>query len=789
MPVLARKTIGYPSDSPGEIEYYTVEDALTLEFRVDDAHFTSYSSEDFPSYRLNQEIFRSPGEMPNGIRMVLVVFDVDGVKTEGAAWREEFEPKIQPLLDKHPGAFVYSTKNGYRIVYLAPDGLVLHTVADTVLWKSFYLGWCNYLRSEFGIVADKACQEWNRIFRAPHVCRDGQFSRAEKVWGSPHSLGLWEVGEVDASDTCGPPAEVVAEAAGLNLLPAEPHYSDRSEARARAKELRTEAVRILADHWVPDKNTRVEGDTRNRNSAKMALAGGLGHLKFTSTQADEFMDELAAMVGDQNVGARRNIVRQTYQKNEVETPVTGFPALGKLIGESATQAVKARLQRSLSVVNEGLFDGFTKQRQKSAEETPAPTDGILGQYKNLFGAAVVGKVSINELADRPVIWLWKNVCSAGQKVLLAAAPSSGKTTLLGLIVAARSNTSGEPITVLGLEMLPAPEDKYIVMIEAEHSDESAARIIKKSLALQGISDDAMERIILVARKGVRLGDPVWNDIEKLILAGKVSDVVLDTLARVAPIGDDPNDEASQVGVFDTIDKVIELAPKAEDRPTFWVATHLRKVDGIPTLNDVAGSTQRAGQSDIVLLMAANRVDQRVKSVNLVFGKVREKDPEDWPKAVEFVVSKSGIVVVDAPETDDRPLTEQIVTRLELGIPLSKGHLRSKLNRSAADVEEAISELFKDRRIQRTSVKVRGKECPAYMLRPDGTAEQRENYAKRADGLKKILDQGNVMRNGLAGGGLNGHGRANGMNGHAKPTNIIDMSEVILPDAVDGPALE
>jgi hypothetical protein len=354
-------------------------------------------------------------------------------------------------------------------------------------------------------------------------------------------------------------------------------------------------------------------------------------------------------------------------------------------------------------------------RPKPAEG-PTATDPLRG-LDALRKVAVVGRDRLVELADRPITWLWDNIATAGLTVLLAAGPGSGKTTLIFLLIAARANL-GEPVAVLGHEVAPAPPGKWIVIIENEHSDESAARILRKSLRLQGLSEDALDRLILVARGSVKIGSPAWADVEKLIAAGLVSDVVLDTLARCAPYNDDADSETAQVAVFDRIAQSIELAPSADTRPTFWVAAHLRKCDGVPTLNDVSGSTQRAGQADVVLLMGATRTGQRVTSVTCAFGKVREKDAEDWPPPVEYAVKKTGIVLLDTPAEDNRPLEEQILSRLALR-PHTKSSLASALGRSRGDLEEPITNLFAQRHIATADVKVGKRSYKGFCLRNGG----------------------------------------------------------------------
>jgi hypothetical protein len=335
-------------------------------------------------------------------------------------------------------------------------------------------------------------------------------------------------------------------------------------------------------------------------------------------------------------------------------------------------------------------------------------DAPLRGLEHLSKVAVIGRDRIVELAERPIVWLWENIATAGLTVLLAAGPGSGKTTLLFLLIAGRANM-GEPVEVLGYEVTPAPPGKWIVIIENEHSDESSARILRKSCHLQGIGEAALERVILVARGSVKIGSPAWTDVEKLIAAGLVSDVILDTLARCAPSNDDANSESEQVAIFDRIAQSIELARAPADRPTFWVAAHLRKYDGVPTLADVSGSTQRAGQADVVLLLGAVRETsgQRVTSVKCAFGKVREKDAEDWPALVEYVVRKSGVALTDAPPNDPRPLEEQILSRLKLG-PKTKTELARELGLDRKTLQPAVDALFAadPRRIQGADVIVK-----------------------------------------------------------------------------------
>jgi hypothetical protein len=380
----------------------------------------------------------------------------------------------------------------------------------------------------------------------------------------------------------------------------------------------------------------------------------------------------------------------------------------------------------------GPADGDLERERVEARLEPTASDPLAG-LEHLARVAVVGRQRIAELADRPVVWLWDFIATAGLTILLAAGAGRGKSTLIFLLVIARANR-GEAVKVLGHTVAPAPDGRFVVVIENEHSDESAARILRKSCVLLGIDEAALDRVILVARGNVRLGSAAWGDIERLIAAGLVSDVVLDTLARCTPsTSSDSNDEQAQVATFDCIARAIGLAPTPDARPTFWIAAHVRKCDGMPTLNDVSGSMQRVGQADVVLLMGGNCTGERVTSVTVAFGKVREKDADDWPKPVEYSVRGGRIVLANAPadEDDKQPLEDRILARLELG-GQTKNALATKLGRNKAQVDEALSALFAARRIRTSSKALGGRTFKTFELADSGPSGAPDSSTGLAD---------------------------------------------------------
>jgi hypothetical protein len=267
-------------------------------------------------------------------------------------------------------------------------------------------------------------------------------------------------------------------------------------------------------------------------------------------------------------------------------------------------------------------------------------------------------------------------------------------------------------------MTPAAAGKFVVLIEGEHSEASTSRKLVKSLKLLGVDDQALGRVIIVARKAVVLGSPEWADIVRLIAAGLVSDIALDTVARVAP--GDANDEREQVAIFDAVSQALERAPGAE-KPICWAVAHTRKNGTSGELSDVSGSVQRTGQADSVLLLKAERVDGRVLSTRVTFAKLRE-DPDDYPEPVEFTISKGPDETPVLKSTavskvvDNRPLEERILEALTVK-PMTKSALSKLLGRNKPDLEQPISNLFAARAITTASVTIKGRDYAGFAARP------------------------------------------------------------------------
>jgi AAA domain len=350
----------------------------------------------------------------------------------------------------------------------------------------------------------------------------------------------------------------------------------------------------------------------------------------------------------------------------------------------------------------------------------------LRKRTSLDAVALVGRDAILNLARTPVEYVWQDIVVAGTVVLISGPPAEGKTTLLFLVLAARANKGG-PVMMLERYVAPADHEKWVIIIEGEHGEASTARKLVKSLDLLAVDYAALDRVMIVARKAVQLDSPEWADVANLVAAGKVSDIALDTIARVAPA--DANDEREQVAIFDKLAATIERAPAGTEKPIVWVVAHNRKGGKGDDLSSVSGSAQRVGQADTVLMVEGTKVDGRTTSSKVTFAKIRET-PDVYPMPVEFSIVPTGagaaaLTMNGAAPKDTRPLTVRIVELLDRDGAQTKGAIKKAMGRSDGDVEAAISELFAHHRLRTNVATVRGVERKTFDLAPISRDDSRD----------------------------------------------------------------
>lgn len=190
-----QKTTGWPKANRRIKELSTDELSKILATPwKEDVHFVQYGViDEIGAYRYNNEIFKSPEfeeykRQGGAIELIAVAFDIDSpVKKSGEPgaidlWFEAEREKISRLLKAFPGGLVWRTKGGWRGCWYNQRRIA--STDDTLVWRKDYLAAIVFLEREFGIIADSACNDWNRLHRVPWGIRD---TEANFGWGEPEA--------------------------------------------------------------------------------------------------------------------------------------------------------------------------------------------------------------------------------------------------------------------------------------------------------------------------------------------------------------------------------------------------------------------------------------------------------------------------------------------------------------------------------------------------------------------------------------------------------------------------
>lgn len=177
---------GLPTIGAKRIETVPLMEALTRRWN-DDRHVVLYTSN--KPYRINNAAL---GKVRAEVR--LVALDVDN-HDDTPGWMEGERVKIAAMLEEHPGAFVHTTRGGWRAYYALREPFPVRCEADKEAFALWYARMAAYLFDRYAIVTDDALTRWNQPIRLPHVVRDGRVFDAEILAGAPQALGVFELPE------------------------------------------------------------------------------------------------------------------------------------------------------------------------------------------------------------------------------------------------------------------------------------------------------------------------------------------------------------------------------------------------------------------------------------------------------------------------------------------------------------------------------------------------------------------------------------------------------------------
>lgn len=267
--------------------------------------------------------------------------------------------------------------------------------------------------------------------------------------------------------------------------------------------------------------------------------------------------------------------------------------------------------------------------------------------------ALVGETAILEEALRPVPWSWDGVWARSTVLYLAGPPGGGKTTLLFLLSVCLM--ADRPTMLLNRMVTPMDPGQVLVLVEGEHGPGSTSRKLVAACTTMGLSTAVLDRVVILARKSVLIGDGRWGEVVRMIAAGVVGCVAIDTLGRCAP--SDSNSEQEQTRVFELLVRAIEAGPivagtgpeprePVSRQPGMVVLGHVKKGQGTYDVEDVSGSAARAGQADTIGLVIPNKEDAVIRSTTVYWPKVRDGDEPALP--VTYEIRARVLSLVDRP---------------------------------------------------------------------------------------------------------------------------------------------
>jgi len=175
----------------GAAEVMDLREALERTYDTD-AHVAAYATSN--GRRLTREALDRSVEVP----ITCCVFDLDCPEAHGTAtpppraWRRDVRARVLALAADHPDPWYYETRAGARIVFAQECPTVLRSQNDATQWSRDYAVVVAYLEQRYGLLADPACADWQRLFRLPRVIREGGTTRENHPvnWMPDSPLGV-----------------------------------------------------------------------------------------------------------------------------------------------------------------------------------------------------------------------------------------------------------------------------------------------------------------------------------------------------------------------------------------------------------------------------------------------------------------------------------------------------------------------------------------------------------------------------------------------------------------------
>ena len=251
---------------------------------------------------------------------------------------------------------------------------------------------------------------------------------------------------------------------------------------------------------------------------------------------------------------------------------------------------------------------------------------------------------------------------------------------------------------------PAPAGQWIVLIEEQHEG-GASRKLRRAVKDLNADPSCLERILVLSRDPVIVGDVAWSEAGSLAAAGLLSDIAVDTLANCTK--EAANDEQEQIELYWKFKAI------AKAGVTVWLIAHSRKnSDDAWHLGDLSGSQQRGAQSDSVCMLEVHRnKDGKKTSITAHWEKLREELPEGEDAAVAVRYGRNGRPIGAGNLT--QVSKEQILAFLEANGPHTIRKMREALGCRPEIVKAFTDQLVEEKKISYLSEVVEGNRCKVF----------------------------------------------------------------------------
>jgi AAA domain len=551
-----------------------------------DAHFSAYSI-DATSGTHRRMTKKAIKQRVGAVAMVLFVVDVEpeGHAPRTPAWDESQQDPIANALAE--GAYFYETRGGYRLVWKLAEPFPIANEHDEARWTASYKHALDALEHEQGVIGDRTCADWTRMYRLPLVTRDGIEQHPEVT--DVHNMGEWAMRVIDVPapkttlDACDdtderePASDAlmqhIRERLAMHGPAVQGQGGDKHTFQACAMLTRgyalpeTQIVELL-DEWNP---TCVPPWPADELRTKLDNAYNFG--------AGDIGDERKKWESNRSVYSAFGVTPPSESRHA--EPIAPKPVLG-LCGVMEALALLGEPQTWDVVLGKNLRDAATSAHALATNPERAYYEHALAEVNTYNGTAdesadfKIFFKSARELFAKtfePPRWLVEGIVLEGGTAMIGAEPKAAKTwagTEIALALATGTKVFGKYVT-------RPTSTAYLYTEDMETDIKSRVRGL---LAGRGLTVDALGERFIAEPRGRRIDITKAEHCAGIIASvrlheqriGKIGVLVFDPLRNIHMNDEDKSGE--MVVVFEHLKMIGTLLGC-----TIIVVHHSKKANG------------------------------------------------------------------------------------------------------------------------------------------------------------------------------------------------------------------